>query len=208
MLKGIYAISDEQLTPYETLQNQLQEAIKGGISLFQLRDKTHSDEEILEICQRLQQQCKENNVTFILNDRVELAIKIKAQGLHIGKKDEMRPYNLEELLSIRKNFQGILGVSCYDDLNLAIQAKRIQANYVAFGACFKSLIKPEAKRVDLGIFKQCSGIARCGIGGINAQNVALLREIEMVACISSIWKGEIKENVKNLYQGWRGSKDS
>ncbi|WP_304421957.1 thiamine phosphate synthase, partial [Helicobacter rodentium] len=76
MLRGIYAISDTTLTPKDKLEQSLQAAIKGGIALFQLRDKESSDEEIATLCHQLGQICQESNVIFVLNDRVELAIQL------------------------------------------------------------------------------------------------------------------------------------
>lgn len=206
MLKGIYAISDTLLTPKDKLEQSLQAAIKGGITLFQLRDKESRDEQVAELCPKLEQICKDSNVVFVLNDRVELAINLKVGALHIGKKADDTPYTLEELRQIRADYRGILGVSCYGSLELAKAATEAGADYVAFGACFCSPTKPQAKRIDLNLFKQFSmlsdSVPTCAIGGINAQNIAQLREAQIVACISSIWRGNIVQNVQNLIKNW------
>lgn len=206
MLRGIYAISDSSLTPKQTLEQSLQAAIQGGIKLFQLRDKESGDDEIAALCGRLEQLCKANNVVFVLNDRVELAIRLEVQALHIGKKDDDTPYSLEELKHIRTHYRGILGVSCYGSLELAKRAKEAGADYVAFGACFCSPTKPQAKRIDLNLFKCFNAlgdsIPTCAIGGINAENIARLKNAQMVACISSIWRGDIRQNVRNLIKNW------
>lgn len=211
MLRGIYAISDTTLTPKHTLKQALQEAIQGGIKLFQLRDKESSDEEIAELCGGLEQLCKANNVVFVLNDRVELAIRLRIQALHIGKKDDDTPYSLEELKRIRTHYHGILGVSCYGSLKLAKSAKEAGADYVAFGACFGSPTKPQAKRIDLSLF-ECfnaleDSLPTCAIGGINAENIAQLKNAQMVACISSIWRGDIGQNIRNLIKNWHCESD-
>ena len=202
-LKGIYAISDEVLTPYNTIKSQLQEAINGGISIFQFRDKSAKDEEIESLCEELQEICKKNKVLFVLNDRVNLAIKINAQALHLGKREDNEPYTKEELLRVRKKYHGILGISCYDSENLAQNAKQIGADYVAFGSCFLSAIKPNAKRVNLSLFTQDFKLPKCAIGGINKDNIKELKNADMVACISSIWQGDIKKNVENLRKMWK-----
>ncbi len=173
MLRGIYAISDTSLTPKQTLKQSLQAAIQGGIKLFQLRDKESSDEEIVALCGSLEQLCKANNVVFVLNDRVELAIRLKVQALHIGKKDENTPYSLKELKHIRTHYHGILGVSCYGSLELAKNAKEAGADYVAFGACFCSPTKPQAEKINLNMI-ECfhrpeESIPACAIGGVNAE---------------------------------------
>ncbi len=203
MLNGVYAISDEILTPYKRLSVMLQEACDAGISCFQFRDKTHKDNAIKSLCEELQSQCQENGVIFILNDRVELAQTIGAEGLHIGKKEDENPYTQEELRGIRQDFKGILGVSCYGSLQLAHQAKMLKADYIAFGACFASKIKPNAKNIPLDLFGQIEGITRCAIGGIDTQNVKRLENVEMVACISGIWVGDIRDNIHNIYKNWK-----
>lgn len=202
-LEGIYAISDENLTPYGEIFTMLQKAIVGGISIFQFRDKSHKDSEIESLVVELGDFCRQNGVLFVLNDRVELAMRIKAEGLHIGKKEEVRPYTLEELSAIRRDFGGILGVSCYGDLHLAQNAKNIGADYIAFGACFASPTKTEAKVIELDLFQKISGIKKCAIGGITPQNIHLLQNADMAACISGIWQGDICQNVRNLKQKWK-----
>lgn len=206
MLEGIYAISDTFLTPKNKIEQSLQLAIKGGIRIFQLRDKESQDEEMIMLCRKLEQICKENNVVFVLNDRVELAIYLDIEALHIGKKLDNTPYSLEELQQIRSNYRGILGVSCYGDLKLAQNAKEVGADYVAFGSCFNSPTKPQAKRINLNLFESFNAIPNpiptCAIGGINAENISQLKSAQMVACITSIWRGDIERNVKNLIKNW------
>ncbi|MDE5926020.1 MAG: thiamine phosphate synthase, partial [Helicobacter sp.] len=168
--------------------------------------KESRDEQVAELCPKLEQICKDSNVVFVLNDRVELAINLKVGALHIGKKADDTPYTLEELGQIRADYRGILGVSCYGSLELAKAATEAGADYVAFGACFCSPTKPQAKRIDLNLFKQFSmlsdSVPTCAIGGINAQNIAQLKEAQIAACISSIWRGNIVQNVQNLIKNW------
>ncbi|TLD85369.1 thiamine phosphate synthase [Helicobacter sp. MIT 11-5569] len=205
MLHGIYAISDTTLTPYSSLASMLKDAIKGGISLFQLRDKTTPDSKLASLCEPLIEMCKAHNVIFVLNDRIELAKAIKSPALHIGKKDDDTPYTKEELKQIRAQYSGILGVSCYGDFNLAQNAALIGADYVAFGACFQSSTKPNAKTINLDIFTQAQtlGIPLCAIGGIQKDNIKQIKGAQMVACISSIWQGEITKNVQELLENFK-----
>ncbi|MDD6055177.1 MAG: thiamine phosphate synthase [Helicobacteraceae bacterium] len=203
MLQGIYAISDELLTPQNRIKEMLKEAIKGGISLFQLRDKTTQDSSLLPLCAELMQICSDFKVTFILNDRIDLAIKLNAPGLHIGTKENGIPYSLNELKEIRKNFSGILGISCYGDISLAQSAQSIGADYIAFGSCFKSPTKQEAKTISLNLFKIPLRIPKCAIGGITKENITSLKNAEMIACISSIWRGDIAQNIKDLKKAWK-----
>ena len=204
-LQGIYALSDEILTPYSKLPSMLEEACKAGVKVFQFRDKTKSDQQVQSLCQELQAQCKELGVTFILNDRIDLAQKLNTSGLHIGKK-ETTPYEKQELQSIRKDFKGILGISCYGSLELAHQAKAINADYIAFGACFPSSTKPDTPTICLDIFKYITGITKCAIGGIHANNISQLANVDLIACINSIWQGNITQNIQGLYKNWKGKK--
>ncbi|WP_299547565.1 thiamine phosphate synthase [uncultured Helicobacter sp.] len=200
MLYGIYAISDTKLTPYPLLKDMLKQAIAGGITLFQLRDKNTPDSALKPLCLSLMEITQTHNIPFILNDRIELAISLQTQGLHIGKKQDDTPYSLKELQQIRAEFNGILGVSCYGDLNLAKNAKLANADYIAFGACFKSPTKPNAKIISLEIFTQARALnlPMCAIGGIQQDNIAKLKQAQMAACISSIWQGDIIKNAQQL----------
>ncbi|MBX7490316.1 thiamine phosphate synthase [Helicobacter turcicus] len=200
MLHGIYAISDTTLTPYSALENMLECAIRGGIALFQLRDKNTPDSTLAPLCAHLMKLCDAHNVIFVLNDRIELAKTLKSPALHIGKKEDGTPYNKDELTQIRLNYHGILGVSCYGDFNLAQNAALVGADYIAFGACFHSPTKPNAKTIPLNIFTRAKnlGLPMCAIGGIQKDNIAQIKDAQMVACISSIWQGDIKKNVQEL----------
>ena len=84
----------------------------------------------------------------MLNDRVELAIKLQCDGLHVGKSDY---YRIKE---IRAQFLGYLGVSCYGSLESAKKMEKLKVDYVAFGAFFSSSIKPNAKVIDTNIIKK------------------------------------------------------
>lgn len=107
---------------------------------------------------------------------------------------------------IRSCYHGILGVSCYGSLELAKKAKKAGVDYVAFGACFDSPTKPQAQKINLNLFEifntMPNPIPACAIGGINIENIGQLKSAQMIACISSIWQGNIEQNIKNLRQAW------
>lgn len=201
-LHGIYAISDEKLTPYSSIKEQLLNACN-DIVCFQLRDKSNDDLFLESWCVELGDICASFGVNFIVNDRVELAIKMKSSGLHVGMKDNEELYSLDDLKCIRDRFHGILGVSCYGDINLAFKAKSIGADYVAFGSCFKSKTKQNAQQINLDIFNQIKGVNTCAIGGICANNAGMLKKASMIAAISYIWNGDIKENLRKLRNSWK-----
>ncbi len=186
-LQGLYGISDTKLTPTKTLIPQLHKAIQGGLRIFQYRDKDSKDSEIAGLVGELQAICDENNVLFVLNDRYELAIKLGVGGLHLGK-DEVA-----QLLNIRESFQGVMGVSCYDSIELAQRYENAGVDYVAFGALFLSPTKKDAKPCALSVITEAKNTLKipiCGIGGICVSNVSLLKECDMIAVISSLWNIE------------------
>ncbi|PAF50036.1 hypothetical protein BKH43_05960 [Helicobacter sp. 13S00401-1] len=199
-LKGLYAISDALLTPKERLPFMLEVALKAGINVFQLRDKESLDSDLEALVIELSKLCKKYGATFILNDRVDLALSLGkdiVHGLHIGKDD----YKADEFEALRKAYKGIIGVSCYDSLELAKKMESLGADYVAFGAMFSSPTKPLAKPCSLEVpfkAKEILKVPVCVIGGINQTNIALLKDMDLIACISSIWKGDISDNISKL----------
>lgn len=195
-LSGLYGISDIILTPKETIYTQVQEAIKGGMRIFQYRDKISDDNDIIEIIYHLMDICAKSNVLFVLNDRAELAIRLQCPALHIGKDDG-------DIQVIRKNFTGILGVSSYNDIARAKELQKQGVDYVAFGSIFYSPTKPNAKCVGVEILSQARKelhIPICAIGGISKDNISLLKNTNMFAVISALWNGDVYENARALCQ--------
>lgn len=208
-LKGLYGISDTTLTPQKTIIEQLQKAIVGGLRIFQYRDKHSKDSDIVGLVSELQSICDSNNVLFILNDRYELAIKLRLSGLHLGKEE------VDTLKDIRKEFHGIIGVSCYDSIKLALTFQDMSVDYVAFGSMFASKTKINATPCPLHVLEQAKRqvkIPICAIGGICASNISKLTNCDMVAVISSLWtpsRSDIKgfdfisDNARNLLVKWK-----
>lgn len=199
-LNGLYVISDDLLTPKNSIKDQIEQSLKGGAKIVQLRDKTSSDEEIETLIQDLENLCNKYNAVFVLNDRVELAIKLKCSGLHVGKSD------YHKIEYIRKEFNGVLGVSCYGDLENAKKMENLGVDYVAFGSFFPSPTKPQSDVVDINVIakaKDYINIPICAIGGINTKNYKELtmQNVDMIAVISDIWKSE---NIKNKCEEFLG----
>ncbi len=185
-LNGLYVITDDILTPSNTMKNQVEQALQGGAKLVQLRNKTDSIEIIRDQVKELQELCHSYDALFVLNDDIDLAIQLQCDGLHIGKSDHHR---FEE---IRQNFQGIIGVSCYGDIKLAKSFQDKGADYVAFGSFFRSPTKPTSNIVPLEVLKHAKkhlDIPICAIGGITSNNVDEILEYEpdMICLISDIW---------------------
>ncbi|MDX9742946.1 MAG: thiamine phosphate synthase [Arcobacteraceae bacterium] len=192
-LKGLYVITDDTLTPLPTLLQQTKEALEGGAKIVQFRDKTNSDEVVKKTALKLQELCRGYDALFVLNDKITMAVELNFDGLHIGKSD----YAI--FPQIRKNFKGILGVSCYGDIEKAKYFETLGADYVAFGSFFSSSTKPDSSIVPLEVLQKAKEqlhIPICAIGGICTDNLDEIMEQnpDMVAVISDIWRSEnIKE---------------
>ncbi len=191
-LKGLYAITDERLTPYHRIADMVAAAIEGGASVVQLRDKGLEDHLLEPIAVRLLDVCERYGALFIVNDRVELAARIGAHGVHIGK-DDAAYSHARRVMGAR-----IVGVSCYDSMELALRYEGLGADYVAFGSVFPSPTKPEAVRAGLSLIEEASrrlSVPVCAIGGITQQNAHLVAEAgaDMAAVISGLWsEGELE----------------
>ena len=174
-LRGLYAITPDG----PDIVRKVQQALDGGIALLQYRRKEAGSaaeaKELLSLARR-------KGVPFIVNDDVELALEIDADGVHLGRDDG-------DLVSTRKRMNGkLLGASCYDKPELARAAIAAGADYVAFGSVFASPTKPGAVRAPLSLFKH-HPVPLCAIGGITLQNApqVIAAGADMVAVISDLF---------------------
>ena len=193
----IYAISDDILMPENLALEYAREILECGVKFFQFRSKKAVKNE--KLASEILNLCEKFGAKFIVNDDVKFAKKIGAKAVHLGKDDE----NIKETFEILgKN--AYVGVSCYNDINLAINAAKNGASYVAFGSVFTSPTKPNAPKCDLEVAREAKQILNlpvCVIGGINETNIGSLSyaKPDLIAIISAIYKdGNIKENIKNL----------
>ncbi len=189
-MKGLYVITDETLTPYGEIEACLRPALENGARLVQLRDKSRDDESLLQTALTIKTLCEEYDATFIINDRVDLANEVDADGLHIGRDDE--EFDLARRILGKKK---IIGVSCYGDIFRAKEFEHRGADYVAFGAFFTSATKPDAPTINTTLLadaKRMLKIPVCAIGGITAENAPTLLEkgADMLAVISDVWKAK------------------
>ena len=164
-IKGIYAITPNQ--PIDI--NQIEKIItRHKITILQYRHKTNDENTKLDEAQQLRQLCSVHNTLFIVNDDINLAQKINADGVHLGKEDSPTKQARKQLGN-----RAIIGVSCYANINLAKQAQDQGASYVAFGALFPSNTKPKAPLCLLELIteaKQKLNVPIVGIGGVNFSN--------------------------------------
>ncbi|SFM03179.1 thiamine phosphate synthase [Marinobacter zhejiangensis] len=168
---GLYAITDNTLTPPNQLVSAVESAILGGAVLVQYRDKISTDIERLRQAADLQSLCQSAGVPLIINDDPELAKRVGAAGVHLGQSDR----SLTEARQLLGN-QAIIGLTCHDSIELARQADRTGADYLAFGRFFHSGTKPEAPPANKQVLAQARQFQRpiTAIGGINADNGAEL----------------------------------
>ena len=200
LLKGLYVLTDATLTPTETMLEQVERVLKSGVSVIQYRDKYASEEEAEKQCIRLQALCDYYEAIFIIDDRLDIAYRINADGLHVGE-DDVSYEEARALLGEDK----IIGVSCYGDIERAKKYANLGADYVAFGSFFPSPTKPLAKVVDpevLKVAKEQIRVPICAIGGINEENIELISryDIAMYSLISAVYKDDaIEENLEKLH---------
>ncbi len=188
-LKGLYVITDTRLMPPDRFLQMVAQALQSGARLVQLRDKRTPDRDMLELAVTLRRLCEMHDAIFIVNDHVELAVRSKAHGVHIGEDDG----DLAHARALMKT--GIIGVSCYNDLGRAKAMERAGADYVAFGSFFPSPTKPDARRAEVSLLRLAKAelhIPICAIGGIAAENARQVvgAGADMVAVISDIWKAQ------------------
>lgn len=193
----IYAISDDILMPENLALEYTREILECGVKFFQFRSKKAVKNE--KLASEILNLCEKFGAKFIVNDDVKFAKKIGAKAVHLGKDDE----GIKEAFEILgKN--AYVGVSCYNDISLAINAAKNGASYVAFGSVFTSPTKPNAPKCELEVVKEAKQILNlpvCVIGGINETNIGSLSHAkpDLIAVISAIYKdGNIKEKIKNL----------
>jgi len=170
-IKGLYAITDECLTLNGLLEKTAQ-VITGGASLVQYRAKNRDHEQQLQEAQVISALCKQRDVTFIINDDIMLAKDIGADGVHLGKDDE----SIQQARAVLGE-HAIIGVSCYNDVELAIMAQRLGADYVAFGSFFPSATKPDAVHAPIDLLRHAKArlsISIVAIGGITPHNAPVL----------------------------------
>lgn len=192
-MKGFYVITDEKLTPYDKVLDMVKQALEGGAKFVQLRDKNNSDDFLLDYALKLRDLCHKYDAYFIVNDRVDLALKAEADGVHVGEEDE----DIEKVMDLMKG--RIVGVSCYGSVDRAKEMEKLGASYVAFGSFYPSQTKPKSKIVPKEIIPQAKKelkIPVCVIGGITVDRAKELIDLgaDIVAVINDIWTApNIKE---------------
>ncbi len=186
--KFIYLISPNKISKsfYKNL-NLVQKT--GKVSFFQLRLKNYSEKKKIIIGEKIKKICKKNRVKLIINDDPLLALKLDADGCHLGQKD-MDIKKARKILG-----EKIIGITCHNSLSLAKKAIKGNASYIAFGAFYPSRTKKTKYAASIQILKRVQKFTKTpivAIGGINSVNYKnlLLNKANFLAISSYIWKNK------------------
>jgi len=198
-IRGVYAITpDEPSTAL--LASQVIEALAGGVRLLQYRNKLANKLLALEQASTLRKLTHDAGARLIINDDIELALAISADGVHLGRDDGRNEGVLVDLNLIRRrasqaapqNGRFLIGISCYNEMGTARAMAAAGADYVAFGSFFPSPTKPHAAHADMSLIRHAKrefSLPVVAIGGITVENTPQLVDAgaDAVAVISSLF---------------------
>ena len=182
----LYAVTDRSWLGSESLSRQVEQALRGGVSFVQLREKNLDDEDVLAEAMELKALCRDYDVPFVINDRVHLALAADADGVHVGQED-MAVREARRLLGPQK----IVGATC-KTVEQALRAQADGADYIGSGAMFSSIAKPNARSISRETLQEiCAAveIPVVAIGGISEENMPGLAGtgIAGVAVVSALF---------------------
>ncbi len=194
----LYLVTDSDILRERDFYNSIEEALKGGVTMLQLREKNASGKEFLEKAIKLRELTKKYNVKFIINDRVDIAMLCDADGVHVGQSD-IPANKVRELIGEDK----IVGVSART-VEEALRAKENGADYLGVGAMFNTRTKLDAKSVSIEKLKEIQEVVKLpvvAIGGLSLSNIDKLKEcnVDGYAVVSAILGAE---NIKLECEKW------
>lgn len=204
ILSGLYAITDSALMPGESLLVKTEAALRGGCRILQYRNKNANLTDRKREAELLRTLCSRYQSLLIINDDIELAQQVGADGIHIGQSDIF-------LTQVREQVgdKMIVGISCHDNITLALQAQQCGASYVAFGRFFESNTKPHAPAADIAVLanaKKALKIPIVAIGGITRDNAprVIAQGTDMIAVIHDLFSPndvhEIEQRARTFAQ--------
>lgn len=189
-MKGLYVITDCDRLAGESLLSTTEEILQAGVTALQYRDKSADDTSRKHTAAALSTLCREYGCLFIINDDVQLAKSTGSDGVHLGRGDA-------DCKSARKALgqEAIIGVSCYNSLDMARAAATDGADYVAFGSFYPTPSKHNTVPAEPAIIKQAKAalsLPVAAIGGITPANCPPLLEhgADMLAVISSVYQAK------------------
>lgn len=186
-IKGLYALTPDCIDTADLVQ-RTRLALAGGVQVLQYRNKIAGAELRLTQARALRDLTREAGVIYIVNDDAQLAAEVEADGVHLGATDGDVTF-ARTLLGKDK----LIGLSCYNRLQLARDAEQAGADYVAFGAFFTSTVKPDAAVAPLTLLQDARAVLRLpivAIGGISADNGGVLVRAgaDALAVISAVFE--------------------
>lgn len=194
----LYAVTDRSWVGQQTLCEQIEDALKGGVTLVQLREKNLDEEEFIREAIKVKELCHRFGVPLIINDNVDIALKSGADGVHVGIEDA-------PVSEIRKRTgkDFIIGATA-KTIDQAQAAEAAGANYLGVGAVFPSPTKKNAIRItNEQLYEICSSVSipAVAIGGINSDNISEIRRgiVSGIAVVSAIFAAsDIKKATAGL----------
>jgi thiamine-phosphate pyrophosphorylase len=185
-VRGLYAVTPDE-SDTTRLAALVRAAVSGGANLVQYRNKTADPLKRHEQAVALLGVCRTHDVPLVINDDLNLALALDADGVHLGAND-----GSVEAARARLEAHKILGVSCYNSLQTALAAERAGATYVAFGSFFPSTVKPAAVSAPLRLLRNAKAsltVPVAAIGGITTANARQLiaAGADCVAVISALF---------------------
>lgn len=199
----LYAVTDRRWLGGRRLADQVEEALKGGVTFVQLREKDLDEERFLEEAKEIKELCRRYQVPFVINDNVGIAQAVDADGVHVGQSD-MEAGDVRARLGQDK----IIGVSA-QTVEQALLAESRGADYLGVGAVFATGSKADASEMDHETVKaicQAVHIPVIAIGGITRENVGALAGTGVcgAAVISAIFAQEdVEEETRKLKEAVR-----
>ncbi|OED48633.1 thiamine-phosphate diphosphorylase [Endozoicomonas sp. (ex Bugula neritina AB1)] len=187
-LKGLYGVTDSQLQPDDRILIETVElALQGGMKVLQYRNKSLDNDKRFRQAGALKVLCHKYQAMLIINDDIDLALAVEADGVHLGQQDEA-------LIEARRRLgdYAVIGISCEGSIEQAKMAVEQGANYIAFGRFFPSRTKPDAKPADITILseaKKMFDVPIVAIGGITVDNASDLIQsgADMVAVVNNLF---------------------
>ena len=190
MKRYIYLISPSKISGSKFFYTLDKVFKTNKIKYFQLRLKNKSTSSLIKIARKIKKITTKNKVKFLINDMPGVAKIVNADGCHIGQKD-MNFKNSRKILKNKK----IIGITCHNSKKLALNAKKIGANYIAFGAFFESSTKKTKYKADLALLRWARkkiSMPIVAIGGINSSNYKkiLSNGANYIACSNYVWNNK------------------
>lgn len=189
----LYGVTDRTWVGKMTLYEQVEAALRNGMTCLQLREKNLPEKQFLEEAVKFAELCRNYRVPFIINDNVDIAVKCGADGVHVGQ-DDMNVSLVRE----RVGDKMIIGVSVHN-VEEAVKAVSGGADYLGIGAVFPTSTKTDANVMSTGVIREiCNAVdvPTVAIGGINSSNIMKLSGsgVDGIAVVSAIFGAESPGN--------------